>query len=196
MNEFFDQNDLYAITHMFNSAYKAGVMDAEDVDDEGSYEEFYRDVSVPGVYGRLNDFVRLTIDQWRITLMQINMTRSKPVSNMLLNVDINKTFPCCMFPISIEFYLMGIRDYYANPTIHDFTLFDTRQLLKWTSKGIKGIGMDAMMMDIQVACLNRSIIDSKTKNKYSFQLRKYETFMRRLWLAINSEYTNFIYDTR
>lgn len=183
---FISKSDAISIISILNGAYKAGVIDAEDVDDECMYDGFADEVSVSGVYGRINRFERLDVQQWRISLLDMNRDNGKNAINILLCSVIGKKYIDCLYPLTMEFYLMGIKDYNENPTIHDFSLFNNRKLEKWTKNGIKSVSKNEMLIDLQVACLNRSIHDANCKNKYSFPRKKYETFIQKIWYAFNS----------
>lgn len=176
----------YAILSMFNMTYKTGVMDADEISDAELYDGFAHEVSVPGVYGRITEYQRYSLQQWRIVLLQMNRDGALAARNLLLGADIDKSYINCMFPIAQDFYLRGIRDYNANPSIHDFTLFSSSKMERWTLKGIQSITKTDMLVEIQEACLNRSLLDAENKNKFSFPRRKYETFAERIWLALST----------
>lgn len=179
-----DSSLLNIILNIFNTCYKVGVMDAEDVGDAELYVSFEHEVSVPGVYGRINSFDRYDIHGWRIQLLQMLFHKSEAHKKFLLRAKINKDFINCVFPISLEFYLMGIRDFNANPTIHDFNLFDNDKLQKWTRNGIERIPKSEILVFLQSFGFRRSMIDFNNHRPASFPKKRYETFAQRMWLAM------------
>ena len=183
-------NTANAILGIFNMAYKTGVMDAEDVGDAELYEGFAREVSVPGIYGRVTEYQRYSLHQWRIALLQMNRGSTMATCRILLSAEMDKSYVNCIFPLAQDFYLLGMRDYNANPTIHDFTLFSSRKMERWTLKGIQRTTKEEILIEIQEACLNRSLLDAENKNKFSFPRRKYEAFAERMWLALSAEGNN------
>ncbi len=174
----------YIIMSIFNLSYKAGVMDAEDVDDPELYSSYEREMSVSGCYGRINNYQRYDIHGWRIQLLQLMRGKASSCLNFLLKMDIGKNYMNCVYPLSLEFYMMGIRDYNENPTIHDFYLFDNSRCERWTKNGIVHVSKMELLSFVQEFGFKRSVIDSETRNKYSMSKHNYETFARRLWLAI------------
>lgn len=181
-----DIKTLNIIFNIFNTCYKAGVMDAEDIGDAEMYASFEREVSVPGVYGRINSFERYDINGWRIMLLQMLFKNSDAHKKFLIRAEINKDFINCVFPISLEFYLMGIRDFNTYPTIHDFSLFDNTKFQRWTRKGIVKVSRSDMFVYVQSFGFRRSQIDFNNKRPASFPKKRYETFMQRLWLAMDA----------
>lgn len=179
-----DSTLMNIILSIFNTCYKQGVMDAEDVGDGELYASFEHELSVPGVYGRINDFDRYDIHGWRIQLLQMLFHKSEAHKNFLLRMDIKKDYINCVFPISLEFYLMGIRDYNANPTIHNFDLFDNDKMQRWTKKGIDRVAKSDIMVWVQSFGFKRSQIDFNNHRPASFPKKRYETFAQRMWLAM------------
>lgn len=179
-----DNTLMNVILGIFNSCYKSGIMDAEDIGDAELYKSFEKEVSVPGVYGRINSFDRYDIHGWRIQMLQMLFRRGKAYKDFLLRAVINKDFINCVFPISLEFYLMGIRDYNAYPAIHDFSLFDNNHLQKWTKNGIERMSKDEIMVYLQSFGFKRSQIDFNNHRPASFPKKRYEMFAQRMWLAM------------
>lgn len=168
------------------SCYAAGMIDARDVDDEDLYESFSHEVSIPGVFGRINDYNRYDINGWKINILQMmNYGVNNKTKDFLMSMEVSKKkYLNCLFPISQEFYLNGIRDYYSNPTITDFMQFSFGKMIMWSKKGVEKVSRRDMLIMIQKYALKRSIIDEENKNKHSFRKVMYEKFARLIWVSI------------
>lgn len=179
------------ITGIFMSCYKMGLKDAEYVGDAELYSSFEKEVSIPGVYGRINSYERYDVQGWRIQILMAMQPLGRVHIPFLLNMRTRKDFWNCVYPVSMEFYLMGVQDFNGNPTIHDFRDLDNKRMERWTSLGIRHITQSDMMSCIQCFAFRRSMLDSENKNRNSLSRRRYEEFAQKMWLSFSECNSSF-----
>lgn len=175
------------IFNILNTCYKAGVKDAEYVNDHDLCETFANEVRVPNVYGRVKDENLMNAVQWRCAIPLINAGCPLPKASIEFLVCIDKYHKLyqCSLPIAQEFYIKGMEDFNKNPTIHNFVLLDNRRMERWTRNGIKQVTIHDMLITLQELCLKRSINDEQYDgNKFALRRRLYEKFAMSIWGAL------------
>lgn len=185
------QSSQRVITGIFMTCYKLGLKDAEDIGDAELYDSFEKEVSTPGIYGRINSHERYDVHGWRIQMLMAMQSCGKRYQHFLMNMRIKKDFWSCVYPVSMEFYLMGVQDFNSNPTIHDFHDLDNARLERWTSSGIRRMSQSDIMSYIQCFAFKRSVLDSDNKNSHSLHRRRYEELAHKLWLSFSERNSSF-----
>lgn len=172
---------------VFASAYRAGMIDAEEIGDANAYNDFEAEVSVPGVYKRINEYESYHVKTWRLKLIEMMGDTYKMSSS-----DMNILFSprkgiLSLFPISLEFYLLGIRDWNDNPSLHDFSVIPRRKMVRWTRKGTERMTRAGLVALVQQFCYKRFMIDNgNSSNGYSLPKKRYEEFAMMMYYQLNA----------
>ena len=127
--------------HMFSMCdwlYRQGVQDARAHDgDEGMYLEFLSTCDQPGKFGLLRDrLFDISADEW---VLRLQMQAKRTSWNGAMSEYTRKAgrfgqnYLSVFYVVAKHFYIMGIRDYMANPQAMDWGKFSTRKRVKWTS---------------------------------------------------------------
>ena len=184
--EYIDSIKAKNIIHLFMSCYKAGLKDAEWVNNSLLCEDFKQSVRVPGVYGLVTQNKTYDYKIWRTNLIAINGGVNTPgyLIDLLMLTKANKSLISCIFPLSQEFYILGLDDFNSNPTIHNFAFFDNKKQLKWTKRGIKSLTYKQILSEVQRMCMKRIEIDEEFNNKYSIKRMNYDRFTRAFYSAL------------
>lgn len=178
----FTASDYKISRAIFSASYKSGLIDAEDYGDEYYLKPFEEDVSKPGVYGRINSYERYDIEGWRIQILLFPHCQYRDVRKFLLVPFDKNALVSVVYPLAMDFYLLGVKDYFTNPTIHDFGYLDNRRFERWTKDGLETLGKDELLSFVQIFSYNRKMIDKqKHTRKDHLTLSQYELFAMRFW---------------
>lgn len=175
-----------AIIRLMNDAYKAGVRDAEWVNDAGRCSEHIKETQEKGVYGRVTDIDKYEWRRWKhnILLMKdVNFAESRAVE---FTSRINNWFCTegCLLPLAQDFYNQGLQDWNDYPVSRSVLGLESKRYPRWTRKGIKNRHFKQMWVDMQTFAYERSkqYVDVNSAN--SLTERKFETFMVQVWKAL------------
>lgn len=172
---------------LFNSCYKAGVMDAERVCDEQYCERFKEEVRCAGVFGRVIDEHYMGWHEWRLNLLLIIGADVKinHISDFLMRLRINSGYSLCVLSLAQEFYIQGLDDFNAYPVIRDFSLFEGDKLQRWTRQGIVSRTIKTMIIDMQRFCIIRKRVEDASSNKKNpLKSNYYDWFVEDIWASL------------
>lgn len=189
------KNEYNFARKLFASAYRAGLIDAEEIGDVNAYNDYETEVSVPGVYKRINEYKSYDVKTWRLKLIEM-LGDAYKMSSTDMNILFSPRLGIqCIFPLSLEFYLLGICDWNDNPSLHDFSVIPRRKMVRWTRDGIKSMTRAGLVTMVQQFCYKRCMIDNgDDKNECSLPKKRYEAFAMMMYYQLNApKYKQDIY---
>lgn len=177
--------DKNAIFNILNECYKAGIRDAEYVDDVGRCREFIEETRKPGVYGRVIYNVFWDWKKWRsaIVNMRIGHILGDPSIFYTQKIISPTSYYACLLPLAQWFYHQGLNDWNANPTLHTFEAINNLKYLRWTRNGFVKSSRKKMFAQVQefafeIGCIGES---SEAEGVKALKPIHFEWFCRHLW---------------
>ncbi len=144
------------IVSMLDSIYRSGVNDARRYADEGGAMEFVEEVSKVGVYGFLGgDCVKMRVLEWQLRLIErARMTAMYGIMYNFLNRTgrFGSNYLSVFYVVAKEYYLRGIKDYYATCGCVDIDKFNLRTRKRLTRNGLCNVNTPQFVQDIQLIC--------------------------------------------
>lgn len=151
-----------SLTHLFHRVYKQGILDAIDQNDLFKCKEFVSEMRQTCTFGFL-DTPKMDWREWRFHLIRLGMdTPYGPSCTQYLSLALNYTgYPAVVFPIAMDFYLEGVKDFcqYPNPAIlQDFL---KRKFPKWGKpRRLKRVRTSIdIVLEAQAYCFERANLD-------------------------------------
>lgn len=177
------KTDKNAVYNILNQCYKAGVRDAEYINDEARCKEFIAATRQPHVYGRVIYDNFFDWKRWRVAIITMQDSRIERDGCILLSNKIltPKSYFACLLPLAQCFYNQGLDDWNSNPTLHDFGIFNGRGMCRWTRKGIEKRSSKSMFVEIQRFAFDISSWSMDSDNKNALQSRQFDWFCREVW---------------
>lgn len=175
-----DKNAIYAV---LNQCYKAGVRDAEYIDDEARCKEFIEATKQPHVYGRVTAPDYFNWKRWKIAIvtMQDREIERDTAITYIGKILTPHNYFACLLPIAQYFYNQGLSDWNSNPTLHNFSKFNGDKQVRWTTKGIEVRTRKNMFVDIQRFAFEIGHIGEASNDKNALKPIHFEWFCRAVW---------------
>lgn len=183
VDNLFDHKEAIAVMRLMGDAYKAGVRDAEWVNDAGRCLEHIASTSQHGVYGRVTD--NSTYD-WRRWKHNILLFKDDTLANCRM-VDVTariKKWWCiegCILPLSQDFYNQGLRHWNDYPVSRILEKMQKIRYPIWTKRGAVNRTFSQMWVQLRTFAYDRSQLYEGTDSALSLTPRKFETFSLGLW---------------
>lgn len=182
--------DKNAIYNILLQCYKAGVRDAEFVNDAVRCKEFINETRKPHVYGRVTLPSLMDWKKWRyaiITMQDTVIERDGCIA--LVNKILNpRSYFACLLPLSQYFYNQGLQDWNDYPTIHNFGEFNGNSLVRWTKKGIVKRSRKNMFVDVQRFAFEIGAIGDASNDKKALTTHHFDWFCREFWTQSLTSY--------
>ena len=183
-----------SIVRLFNTLYKLGVEDAMTINDIYECEKWMEEHYAPMTFSRIVWGYDVSWLEWRFELTKL-LTRDNFRRLGLRFLDCigsYGTYFSSVFPIAMDFYMQGIKDYCARPDDRDFAKFIPFTFRKWGKKGIETIDTNDIIRDMQGYCFSRARLDdvkdengkrvAKDESGRIYLARKaYEQFALEMW---------------
>lgn len=170
--------------------YRLGVTAAHDLDDEGLCKEFLEQTEKPGVYGFLSESpIYITWQEWTLRLMA--QARSTSWNGSMKQYFermgyFGANYLSAFVPLSQVFYNKGVKDYLAAPNASDMALFNAKNRVWWTAGGLRKIGNEEWVSELQMYSFDlerrdKEVWDKETAyeaKKSALTARQYDMFRK------------------
>lgn len=183
-----------AMVRLFNTLYKLGVEDAIAINDIYECEKWVEVHYAPMTFSRIVWGYDVSWLEWRFELTKlVTHDNFRKLGVRLLDCIGNYgTYFSVVFPIAMDFYMQGIKDYCARPDDRDFAKFIPFTFRKWGKKGLEKISIDDIVRDMQGYCFARARLDELKDEKgkqvakdeqgrVRLTKRAYEQFALEIW---------------
>lgn len=185
----FTHAEALAILRLFGDAYKAGLRDAEWVNDAGRCEEHITSTSEDEIYGRVTE---MRFDSWREWKHRLLLMKDARLANVravdLINrIDKPWRIEGCLLPLAQDFYNQGLKDWNENPVSRVFNGLDAMRYPRWTRKGLRNRTFQQMWVDMQTFAFERGNLYEGANSAGSLTKRKFETFSTTTWRALQEK---------
>lgn len=183
-----------AMVRLFNTLYKLGVEDAIAINDIYECEKWIEEHYAPMTFSRIVWGYDVSWLEWRFELTKlIEHDNFRKLGVRLLDCIGNYgTYFSAVFPIAMDFYIQGIKDYCSRPDDRDFARFIPFTFRKWGKKGLEKISIDDIVRDMQGYCFARARLDELKDEKgkqvvkdkqgrVRLTKRAYEQFALEIW---------------
>lgn len=150
-----------SIVRLFNTLYKLGVEDAMTINDIYECEKWMEEHYAPMTFSRIVWGYDVSWLEWRFELTKL-LTRDNFRRLGLRFLDCigsYGTYFSAVFPIAMDFYMQGIKDYCSRPDDRDFARFAPFTFRKWGKKGIETQDTNDIIRDMQGYCFARARLD-------------------------------------
>jgi hypothetical protein len=182
------------MVRLFNTLYKLGVEDAIAINDIYECEKWVEEHYAPMTFSRIVWGYDVSWLEWRFELTKlVTHDNFRKLGVRLLDCIGNYgTYFSAVFPIAMDFYIQGIKDYCDRPDDRDFAKFIPFTFRKWGKKGLEKISIDDIVRDMQGYCFARARLD-ELKDEKGKQMAKdeqgrvrltkraYEQFALEIW---------------
>lgn len=167
MTELFSPINYYSarsLMRLFDQCYKMGIRDAIKVGDEAILGEFCDKMYAPEKFGRVIYDYTYSWKEWKFRLTQILYEGD---SQTMMPRRGLKFFDCvtkysgylaCVFPVAMDFYLWGIKEYCKYPNPSNLVKFEEKGFQLWGQK-IKKVAMEDFVRKVTEFCYDREKID-------------------------------------
>lgn len=185
----FTHAESLAILRIFGDAYKAGLRDAEWVNDAGRCEEHITSTSVDRIYGRVTESRNDSWKEWRHRLLLMKDSRLANVRavDFIHRIDNHWRIEGCLLPLAQDFYNQGLRDWNENPVSRVFNGLDVMRFPRWTRNGLKNRTFKQMWVDMQTFAFERGNLYEGAKGISSLTKRKFEIFSIATWRGLQEK---------
>lgn len=182
-----DKNAVYQI---LDQCYKAGVRDAEYINDASRCKEFIEATHKPHVYGRVIYNTFFDWRRWRLAIVtmqegKVERNACIVVANKILS---QSSYFACLLPLAQCFYNQGLEDWNAYPTIHEFSGLNVNALKRWTRKGIVNRPRKEMFVEIQRFSFDIVAWNEASGDPKAFNSRQFDWFCREVWAQTLTDY--------
>lgn len=184
----FQRKESLAILRLMSDAYRAGVRDAEWVNDAGRCSEHIAVTRDHDVYGRVTDSETYGWRRWKHSIMLLNDDRLAHLPVVELAQRITKWYVVegCLLPLVQDFYNQGLKDWNDNPISRNVSKVDIIRYPLWTRKGAKNRTFKQMWVDMQSYAYERGKMYEGAESASSLTPRKFETFSIAVWYGLNA----------
>jgi hypothetical protein len=182
------------MVRLFNTLYKLGVEDAIAINDIYECEQWVKEHYAPMTFSRIVWGYDVSWLEWRFELTKlVTHDNFRKLGVRLLDCIGNYgTYFSAVFPIAMDFYIQGIKDYCARHDDRDFAKFIPFTFRKWGKKGLEKISIDDIVRDMQGYCFARARLDELKDEKgkqvakdeqgrVRLTKRAYEQFALEIW---------------
>lgn len=185
----FTHAEALAILRLFGDAYKAGLRDAEWVNDAGRCNEHIADTKTDGVYGRVVEMRKDTWREWKHRLLLMKDARLANVRavDLINRIDKHWRIEGCLLPLAQDFYNQGLQDWNDAPVARVFNGLDTMRFPRWTRNGLKNRTFKQMWVDMQTYAFERGNLYEDAISALSLTKRKFETFSTATWRGLTTK---------
>lgn len=185
-----DKTIVSKMISLLDWCYRLGVEAAHALQDEGLAREFLERTKEPGVYGFLSDEpVYITWKEWTLRLMA--ESRSTCWNGSMMRFfnrmgAFGANYLSAFLPISQVFLNKGVEDYLKSPNAADFSMFNSKNRIWWTEKGLRSISNREWVDTLQLISFDLerrdgAIWESQTPTqakKIALKPSQYEIFRR------------------
>lgn len=171
---------------IMGDAYKAGLRDAEYVNDVGRCTEFITQTQEPHTYGRITDNRFLLWYEWTTRLLGMKDIRQANVRaiEIIRAIELEgkkATIRTCVLPLAQDFYNQGLRDWNEIPISRDLSAISEYHYPRWTRNGVKPRTNKQMYIEMQDFALERGKrVYGLPGNNYHTP-RKFQRFSLAVW---------------
>lgn len=179
-------SEALAIIRLMGDAYKAGLRDAEWVNDAGRCNEHIAATQEQGVYGRVTDAENSDWRRWKhcILLMKDIRLANVRAVDFCARITSQICTEACLLPLVQDFYNQGLKDWNDAPVSRQFTGLAVMRYPRWTRKGLRNRTFKQMWVDMQTFALQRSDQYKGASSHKSLTPRKFERFSLETWRAL------------
>ena len=147
---------------LFDACYKLGVKDAIEVDNEMRCVEFCEEMYSAETFGRIIHNYKCDWREWKFRLCQMMCDMDKyRVQGLKFFESIcsYSNYLACALPISMDFYMLGIKDYCKNPNPSELIRFEHTPYTFWGYKGNRKLKRDDFVTVLTGFCYDRIRVD-------------------------------------
>ena len=176
-----------AMLRLFNTLYKLGVEDAIAISDIYECEEWINKHYAPMTFSRIVWGYDVTWQEWRYELSKkLKIDAFRKLGLRFLDcISSYGNYFSVVFPIAMDFYMQGIKDYCARPKEGDLAVFLASEYIRWGDKKLKKISMDEVVYEMQGFCFSRTRLDDfdgkDEVGRIGISQRNYTQFSTELW---------------
>lgn len=176
-----------AIIKIFNTLYRMGVEDAHATSDIYGCQEWIEKHYAPMTFSRIVWGYDVTWQEWRFELTRL--LKPSPFRQLGLRffdcISSYGNYFSAVFPIAMDFYLQGIKDYCARPNQEDLAVFSDNEYNRWGVKKIEKTDMDSVVREIQGFSFARMRLDNfkgkDEQGRIAISERCYNQFSTEIW---------------
>lgn len=156
---------------LFETCFKQGVIDACEQDDDYWCREFIEARRTQGDFSLLD--VRDSYDwkEWRMIIGRwCRYTHNLKLCVLYLDKVYTKNFYWSVFPIAMDFYMLGIEEYLEYPNPINLELFKTKSGQHWKpmkTKIMQHMDRDEKVGYVQQFAFERERMDPEANGKYT-----------------------------
>lgn len=156
---------------LFETCFKQGVIDACEQDDDYWCREFIEARRTQGDFSLLD--VRDSYDwkEWRMIIGRwCRYTHNLKLCTLYLDKVYTKNFYWSVFPIAMDFYMLGIEEYLEYPNPINLELFKTKSGQHWKpmkTKIMQHMDRDEKVGYVQQFAFERERMDPEANGKYT-----------------------------
>lgn len=185
----YTHSEALAIIRLMSDAYKAGVYDAEWLNDVGICTEHIAETQEKGVYGRVTDKSKSDWRRWKHNILLLKNDKLANVRAVEVTARIKNWFCVdgCLLPLVQDFYNQGLKDWNDNPVSRIFARMDKMTYPRWTRKGARQRSFKQMWVDMQEFAYKRMEQYEDVDSARSLTPRKFETFSISVWAALKDK---------
>lgn len=188
-NEFMTHGVSLMIGRLFLQFYHIGVMEAYERHDYGEAREFLALMdNATDEWGMLGTPVYTRVEYWMLKLGEISDSISRQRTMREYLVILNRygaSFLSVLLPLAMDFYCMGIRDYWADPTAREIEWFRSDYRSLWVKEGKAGKAKSTFILDhVHKFCLDRPAYEKLR----GLNPNHYEIFRRVFTICFNRKY--------
>ena len=165
----FDKKMARQMVRMFDSLYRFGVSHCYSADDEGLCREFLEATYKPGVYGVIEDGYYISAREWQLRLQKLAGTISMKSPMYVLFGRMGNylsNYLGCFMPLAQDFYNKGVSDYLSYGHKADMAIFNSKNRVWLTEKGIKRASDEDYKQAIQQYCYDRKRMETTFMEGY------------------------------
>lgn len=185
----FTHAEALAVLRLFGDAYKAGLRDAEWVNDMARCEEHISATREKGIYGRVTEPRHDSWREWkhRLLLMKDMRLANVRAVDLINRIDKPWRIEGCLLPLAQDFYNQGLKDWNDNPVSRVFNGLEIMRFPHWTRRGLRNRTFRQMWVDMQTFAFERGTDYEGAKSINSLTKRKFETFSLATWRALQEK---------
>lgn len=176
-----------AMLRLFNTLYKMGVEDAVAISDIYQCEEWIKEHYAPMTFSRIVWDYNVSWQEWRYELSKMLKTDifRKLGLRFLDCISSYGNYYSVVFPVAMDFYMKGIKDYCSRPKESDLAVFLATEYMRWGDKRLKKIDTDEVVYELQGFCFARTRVDNfngkDKQGRIAIPERCYTQFSTELW---------------
>lgn len=177
-----DRSTVKLVLRLLEYSFRQGVLDACKYQDEFLCREFIRQRRENHDFGTLDIGEPLDWEEWRYILTKWSMRcHIHTVCEKYLDKIVSMNYNWVIFPVAMEFYILGIEEYLEYPNIRNLELFKNKPRVHWYCDGrpFKGINTESIVTMIQDICYTRKRKDAFAQGCPS--AISYDAFCRTIW---------------